>query len=196
MPAMSTAPSPELLLAAIERAETHRTQRVPGVALTTLLEHLDISRRSHQARQVRAQLDALAERGALERLHPRYGTYTWTLTRTGRRRLNKARRAGVDLTLPESPQHRKWRNARTLAEEEIDRFRSQLRDALKEARALLDAEPPTDSQTWIATSRKVQIATWRLAPATHCLYEWPEPQEDRPDTPDPHHHPGLRNILI
>lgn len=189
---MSKAPSPEMLLAAIERAETHHTQQVPGVALTTLLEHLDIPRRSHQARQIRAQLDLLTEQGALERLHPRYRTETWTLTRTGRRRLTKARRAGANLALPESPQHRKWRNARTLAEAEIDRSRRQLREALEQAQALIDAEPPTDSKTWIATSRKLHQAAMLLASGTHCLYEWREPQEDRPDNPEPY--PGLRHF--
>lgn len=189
---MSKAPSPELLLAAIERAETHRTQHVPGVALTTLLEHLNIPRRSHKARAIRAQLGLLTEQGALERLRPRGRPETWTLTRNGRRRLTKARRAGANLTLPEPPQHRKWRNARTLAEAEIDRTRRQLREALDDAQALIDAEPPTDSQTWIATSRKLQEAAMLLASATHCLYEWHEPQEDRPDNPEPY--PGLRHF--
>lgn len=190
---MSEAPSPDLLLAAIERAEIQRTQCIPGAALATLLEHLDIPRRSHLARQIRKQLDPLTEQGALD--HRRIRQFdTWILTRNGRRRLAKARRAGANLTLPASPQHRKWRNARTFAEAEIDRIRNQLRETLKEAETLLDTEPPVSSDTWIATSRKLQRAAWMVASATHCLYEWHEPQEDQPDTPDPHRPLGLREI--
>ncbi len=47
----------------------------------------------------------------------------------------------------------------------------------------LDTEPPTSSKTWIAMSRELQHAAWTVARATHCLYEWPQLQEDRPDTP-------------
>lgn len=190
---MSEAPSPALLLAAIQRAETQRTQRIPGAALATLLAHLDISRRAGQARQIRAQLDSLTERGALDRRRIRR-IDTWTLTLNGRRRLANARRAGVNLALPPSPQHRRWRNARTFAEAEIDRFRNQLREALKEAEALLDAEPPTSSETWLATGRKLQRAAWLVASAIHCLREWHEPPDDRPDTPDPHRPLALRDI--
>lgn len=104
---MSEASSPELLLVAIERAETQHTQWISGVALATLLAHLDIPRRSHQARRVRTQLNPLTEQGALARRRVRQ-IDTWTLTRTGQRRIAKARRAGIDLVLPASPQYRKW----------------------------------------------------------------------------------------
>lgn len=136
---MSEAPSPELLLAAIQRAETQHTQYIPGVAMATLVEHLDIQRRSHQARKIRKQLDSLTEQGALARSRT-LRIDTWMLTGAGRRRLAKARRAGANLALPTSPQHRKWRNAHTVAEAEIDRFRTQLQETLKEAEALLDTQ--------------------------------------------------------
>src|ERR1700686_2395557 len=63
----------------------------------------------------------------------------WTMTAKGRRRLARARRVGA-IVLPESPQHKVWREARELAGERIDRFRAELRDALGDTHALLDAE--------------------------------------------------------
>jgi hypothetical protein len=50
--------------------------------------------------------------------------------------------------LPESPRHRTWRNARTAAAQEIERFRRNLRDCLDEAARLLDADPPAHSDAW------------------------------------------------
>lgn len=126
---MSTTPIPEAtILAAIERAALHWGR--PGVPIWMILEHLGLPRRT---RRVRPQLRALTDAGALatSRVHR---TELWSLTTAGSRRL---RRAG-DVELPESPQHRKWRAARTLAEQEIGRFRSAMAELLVEAAALLD----------------------------------------------------------
>ena len=42
--------------------------------------------------------------------------------------------------LPESPQHRAWRNARTAAAQELERFRASLHERLRHAELLLDAD--------------------------------------------------------
>lgn len=57
-----------------------------------------------------------------------------------------------------------------------------------------DVRKQVTSSDWIAMSKKLQRAAWLVASAAHCLYEWHEPQEDRPDTPDPHRPLGLREI--
>src|SRR5262249_18286582 len=125
---MSTSPIPEAtILAAIERAALHR--RRPGVPIWVILEHLGLPRR---ARRVRPQIRALTNADALatSRAH---GVQQWSLTASGRRQLRDA----GDVELPESPQHQAWRAARTLAEQEIERFRSAMADVLAEATALL-----------------------------------------------------------
>jgi hypothetical protein len=49
-----------------------------------------------------------------------------------------------ELKLPESPQHRDWREARSVASGQISSFRDELRTALADTADLLVIEPPTD----------------------------------------------------
>jgi hypothetical protein len=92
----------ELVLAAIERAERHRTNDVPGVPIWAITEHLGIARRSGSARHVRSRLRALEASWSLECLRVR-SVQVWALTAAGRRRLQRAVRAGDVPPLPESP---------------------------------------------------------------------------------------------
>lgn len=167
---MSTTEIPDVtVLAAIDRAERHRGR--PGVPAWLIFEHLGIPRRS---RRVRAQLQALVQDGAIEQRRVR-GVDVWTLAPSGRRRLQGA--GPVDL--PESPQHRQWRNARTLAAQEIERFRATMRDAVTEAGALLGSTPGSDA--WFDLAERLHRAARRLGSATYCLHEWAEPDDDRAD---------------
>ena len=109
---------------------------------------------------------------------------TWELTSAGRRRLQRARRAGSVPPLPESPQHRAWRDARTAAAQEIERFRASLRDRLDEAALLLEADEPPHSDAWFELGEALQRACRRVASASHCLYEWVEPHDLRADVDD------------
>jgi hypothetical protein len=172
-------PSTQLVLAAVDRAACHREREdVPG---WEVLEHLHIPRRSRLARAVRSQLDTLQAQGLLSRsrLH---GVPTWRLTDSGRRRLRRQRRlADRGPVLPESPQHRSWRSARTAAAQEIERFRRALAEGLADAAQLLDADPPAGSDAWFELGERLQGAAWRLGSASYCLREWLEPPEDRPD---------------
>lgn len=161
---MSTTQIPDVtVLAAIDRAERHRGR--PGVPVWLVYEHLGIPRRS---RRVRAQLQALVQDGVIEQRRA-HGVDIWALVPSGRRRLQGAGR--VDL--PESPQHRAWRNARTLAAQEIERFRATMRDAVTEASALLSDTPGSDA--WFELAERLQRAARRLGSATYCLHEWMEP---------------------
>jgi hypothetical protein len=170
---MSTTKIPDVtVLAAIDRAERHRGR--PGVPVWLIFEHLGIPRRS---RRVRAQLQALVQAGAIEQRRT-HGVDVWALAPSGRRRLQGA--GQVDL--PESPQHREWRNARTLAAQEIVRFRGSLHDALAAVMAELDGTP--DSDAWFELAEGLRGAAWRLGSATYCLHEWIEPSDDRADIDD------------
>ncbi len=166
-----------LVLAAIERAALHRARDTPDVPTWAIIEHLALPRR---ARRVRGQLAALEVSGLLVRSR-RYGVPSWVLTSAGRRRLQRARRAGTVPVLPESPQHQAWRNARTLAAQEIERFRDGVRGCLDDATGLLRADPPAPSDAWFAVGERLQRHCWRLASATYCLREWAEPDDAHPD---------------
>jgi len=173
-------PSPELVLAAVERAVRHRGEERHAAPLWAILAHLATPRRSIAARALRAQLDELCKEGAL--VHSReHGVGLWALTSAGGGRLGKLRRQGAALALPESPQHADWRNANTLAGQEIERFRRRLGAGLEAATVLLACAPQADSDTWFELGERLQRSCWLLASATHCLYEWAEPDDARAD---------------
>lgn len=172
-----------LVLAAIDRGERHKPARPPGVPVWRVYDHLSIAKRSELARHVRAQLDALEAAGSIVRSRQR-GVQTWALTSTGRRRLAQARRAGKLPVLPESPQHRAWRDARTVAAQEIDRFLQSVRDGLDEAVRLLDADPTATSDAWFELGERLHRDCRRVGSATHCLHEWAEPDDARADVDD------------
>jgi ribosome-binding protein aMBF1 (putative translation factor) len=204
---MSSAPVEDvvpgvLVLAAVDRAERHRVPRLdpPGVPVWSVLEHLATPRRSRRSREVGTRLDELVAAGSLERLR-RHSVTVWTVTRAGRRRLARARRAGRLPVLPESPQHRAWRDAQERAGERIDGFRLDVLEELEHARELLDAEmavaagrvapevlgePASDA--WFEMAERLQRACRRLGSASYCLEEWQEPDDTRADVDD-HRHP-------
>jgi ribosome-binding protein aMBF1 (putative translation factor) len=187
-----------LVLAAVDRAERHRLAKVdpPGVPVWGVFGHLGVAARSRRARQVRERLDELVATGALERLR-RHGTTVWTMTKAGRRRLARARRVGRLPVLPESPQHRAWREARELAGEQIDGFRLDVLEELEHARELLDAHMAvaagrvapellgeSTSDAWFEMAERLQHACRRLGSASYCLWEWQEPEDARADVDD------------
>ena len=183
-PTPADPPSAELVLAAIDRAWRHRNnQSSPGAGLPTIKEHLGLPRDGAATLRLRPTWDALEGAGLIEQFH-RQGITLWNLTTTGRRRLTAARKK-TSLTLPESPQHRKWQVARTEAANRIEGFRKDLRLLLAQAGNLLDTEPPAGSDAWWALDKQLHQATRRVGSAIHCLFEWPEPDDATADHAPP-----------
>jgi hypothetical protein len=173
-------PTDELVLAAIERAARHQARDAPAVPGWAVLEHLDIPRRSTAARRVRERLAAMHQAGWLEHSR-RHSVPVWALSSTGRSKLRSARRAGTLAPLPESPQHRNWRAARTAAGQEIERFRADVCELLDVTATLLSAHTPPESDTWLELAEELQHACQRLASASYCLFEWAEPSDAHAD---------------
>jgi hypothetical protein len=185
-------PSPELVLAAIQRANRHRPGERAGVLRSTVKEHLGLSRDGGSTRRLLPVWDALHADGQIE-YSRRHGMDLWALTTAGMQRLRAAQRSGTPLPLPESPQHRNWGQGQRAAREHDGRLRHELRAALAETAALLDAKPRPGSDAWYAQSRRLQAACCRMGSATHCLDEWPEPDDARPDVA-PERYRGRRNF--
>lgn len=176
--------SDTLVLAAIDRAQRHNPHGYDhGVLWGSLVEHLGFAHSSATTVKLRPQVSRLKAAGLVERGKAR-GYTLWRLTSNGRQHLAQARRKREDLTLPEAPQHRQWRAARSAATERIDQIRERLRDTLSDANRLLDSAEGGDSDSWFALSGRLSTRSGRLASATYCLREWPEPDDARADRDD------------
>ena len=94
--------------------------------------------------------------------------------------------------MPESPQHRYWREARSAATARIGDVRDELRSALDGAAVLLADEDAT-SDAWYALAAARTCK--RVGSATHCLREWAEPGDNAADAPSDEHR-GRRNYRL
>jgi hypothetical protein len=171
-----------LILAALERAERHSRRDEPGVLYAMVVDHLGLKMGSATGRSMRPRFREL-EASRLMRSFKRHGSVVYTFTAKGRKRLDAARRAGEVEELPESPQHRAWREARDGSETRIGEFRAALQTLLDEAAALLvdDAAP---SESWFVRGERLQRACVWMGSATYCLREWSEPDDARADVDD------------
>jgi hypothetical protein len=175
------------ILAAIHRAEVH--DQHDHASRSDLAAHLGFVHNSWTTRRLRPHLDALRGTGRVRDVR-RYGLDLLALTAAGSRALAQAQSA-VEVVLPESPQHRRWRHSRTLAGERIDGFRQALRASMAEAGALLDAAQ-APSTAWVEFAKRLSRDCMRLGSATYCLFEWPEPDDERADMDD--EIKGRRNV--
>lgn len=167
-----------VILAAIDRAERHN--RSEGAPWSVIVEHLGFVRGPATTRALRPLVNRLIEAGAVSEGR-RHGAKKWGLTSAGRRRLTRARRAGKVPRLPESPQHRRWREKHGKAAGEIDSLRRELRDALREANSLLGSTPES-ADVWAGAGHRLADLCAKLAAAVFCLCEWAEPDDAQPDT--------------
>ncbi len=183
--------SDAVVLAAIDRAERHRGGTGEGVRMSNLAEHLGFVHGAWTTLGLRPQLDALIKAGALERVK-RQGLVRLVLTEEGRTQAARARRT---IVLPESPQHRAWRQTRKKAVERIDGLREEARRVVQDAGRLLDAEE-ADSEALFLLAVRLGEALQYLGSATYCAREWAEPDDARADADDdrpPWYRPSRRS---
>ena len=171
--------SDDMVLAAVERAERHRERKDKGVMMGDIAAHLGFVYGSWTTRRLRPQIEAFIAAGLLVRSR-RHGVLIWGLTTSGRRRVA---RVGESVVLPESPQHRVWRHARTLAAERIDGLRERVRGVLEDATGVLDADGVC-SDAWFALAERLELACGQLGSASYCLSEWAAPDDAAADVDD------------
>ncbi len=165
--------SDEMVLAAVDRAERHRRVKPKGVTLGEIAAHLGFVRSGWTTRQLRPRLDSLLVDGLLT-YSRRHSVDCWGLT-------DGARHAGRVEELPESPQHRAWRQTRALAAEHVEEFRARATRETKAAVALFSARQRVRSDEWFLLVARLEHAYRQLGAATYCLYEWEEPDDARAD---------------
>lgn len=171
------------ILAATERAECH--EQAEEVWVTVLIEHLGFKPEPDTNALLFPQLEDL-RRASLMTSTEKRGEPFWGLTDVGREKLESLYEAGEIGELPESPQHRTWRQARVKAAVRIDGLREELSDAV-DAAERVRLTPPLTSKEMLELSERLRWASWRMASATYCLTEWREPDDERPDEDE---HPG------
>jgi DNA-binding PadR family transcriptional regulator len=153
--------------------------------------HLALPHNGWTTLQLRPKLEALQAAGLIKTVR-RHSRDWWLPTNTGQQRLDALRRDDKLDELPESPQHKHWREARNAAGERITEFRGELHEILTEASSLLDAPNQTSSGTWCELGSSMQRATARLASAVYCLNEWNEPDDSHADIDDHPYGQGSR----
>lgn len=174
------------ILAAVARAQRHSDRVFPS----RVAEHLGFEHSSATTRRLRPQLEALRADGSLATERYKHSA-VWMLTARGRGRLGAARRRRALGQLPESPQHRTWRQARQTAAERLEAICGEVISALAEAEDVLGGSenPPGDSARHFEVGKRVEQGFSRLGIAIHCLREWPEPDDSRRDVdPDARQH--------
>lgn len=180
--------APELtLLAAIERAELHspRSGGRRAACRRDVVTHLGLDWHPGTARRLKAQLEGLEvdRRVRLGKKAPERSLVS--LTRRGRDRLRRARRERVPealaSALPESPQHRVWREARAAAVCQVDEFRSAATAAVQDAETVLVSPTGASAEELMRIGDRLRRELWRFASATYCREEWAEPDERERD---------------
>lgn len=179
-----------LILAALERAEYQTGSS--EVWLRVFVEHLGLEPTAPTSRRLRPDLGYLCHAGLLRHGEAK-GREHWSLTAEGREELARSRAADVVRDLPESPQHRVWREARIRAQAELPGFRQIVGAALEEARELSAGYGHGSSAECFELAERLRSALWLLGSATHCMAEWQEPKDHIADVdPDPGPAPGRR----
>jgi hypothetical protein len=178
-----------LLLAATDRAVRHQARphhgapAWPGRDVSTapaflISEHLGYSPGTTLRRRLRNGLDELTRDGLLE-ARREAGRPAWCLTEKGKKRLAHCRRRAWD-ELPESPQHRRWREAHETAAQQIEALNACASCALEAAATLLEGDTQ-DSAELAEMGDRLRDVFRRLAAASYCLFEWMEPDDMRAD---------------
>jgi hypothetical protein len=180
-------PSDPLVLAAVDRAQRHRQNPRSGdPTLSEIAAHLGMTWGSHASRRLRPIIDRLTgELGWLERSR-RVSQERWGLTEAGAEGLARAGGEGVLEELPESPQHRAWREARAHASARIDGLQNELGEQLAAVGRLLDADEAVPASEWLAAGDELPGLIGAVAIATYCLHERPEPDDATAAPAAPH----------
>jgi hypothetical protein len=66
----------------------------------------------------------------------------------------------------------------------MDDFRTLLYETLDAAEAVAEPADGPGSETWFAMGDRLGAIFWLMGSATHCLIEWPEPDDARSDRDD------------
>lgn len=169
------------VLAAVARAEVHLTRHKPY--LSDIAHHLGWRYNGAATVRMRPHLRSLTGAGLLDTKgpSPRYPRgQKWSVTDKGRRKLSSA----DPISLPESPQHRRWRQDRDVAAWALEAVRLEFEEAVAEAQALVtdDGQRSRLGESAVyGAIRKFESTLHAYALAIRMTEQWPEPSDSAPD---------------
>lgn len=175
--------SDDAVLAAVARAERIEKRRV---GVEQIAGHLGWRYNGAATVRLRPPLGRLVAAGLLESTDvPRWRIRwkEWRTTDSGRRHLD----AAEAVELPESPQHRRWRQDRDVAAWALDAVRAEAVMVVDQARDLLRDPPargPLDEGELSRLIRRFEAVMKAHALARWMCEAWPEPTDDARG-PDP-----------
>lgn len=165
------------VLAAVSRAE--RLEK-SWVTVSEIAGHLGWRYSGGATVRLRPPLERLVASGLLESTDPprrKIRSKEWSTTAAGRRHLASA----DPVRLPESPQHRRWRQDRDVAAWAMDGVRAEAREVVDRAYDLLwdrrVEDPITEEEVWRLV-RRFEAAMGDFALATRMCDGWAEPTDD------------------
>jgi hypothetical protein len=175
------------VLAALARAELHAATWKPY--LSDIAHHLGWRSSGGTARRLRQHLGRLTSEGLATTEEPpphRTHTQRWATTPAGRRRLASA----GPIDLPESPQHRRWRQDRDVAAWALGAVREDIWVVIEEVYDLLSSREevrPFHSDDFVyGLVRRFEQAFRAYGLAFRMCEQWPEPSDlaadDAPDS--------------
>jgi hypothetical protein len=169
--------SDDAVLAAVARAERVETRRV---TVSEIAEHLGWRFSGKATLRLCPPLGRLVGSGLLDSTDPpprRSRAKEWNTTVTGRRHLESA----DPVELPESPQHRRWRQDRDVTAWAMDGVRAEARRVVDQASDLLTdrrVEHPITEEEILRLTRRFEAEMKAFALATWMCDGWPEPTDD------------------
>lgn len=168
--------SDDEVLAAVARAERLEWR---WVTVREIAEHLGWRYSGGATVRLRPPLERLVASGLLESTDPprrKIRSKEWSTTTAGRRHLASA----DPVELPESPQHRRWRQDRDVAAWAMDGVRAEAREVVDQAYDLLwerrVEDPITEEEVWRLV-RRFEAVMSAFALATRMCEGWPEPTD-------------------
>lgn len=163
-------PTDREVLAALERALRNEETIDGGIWLSEVAQHLAITWHSGTARILQPIMARLSNQGLVRQ--SRRNSTLWTLTDDGRKQV-----AHASVTLPESPQRRRWRQARELAEEHRHQMLQDLIAAIIAATELINACEPVTAKDWQQCGELLTSCCDAMAHVNFALNESVDPKD-------------------
>jgi hypothetical protein len=160
----------EVLAALARTLRNEQHANAGGVWLSDVAQHLAMMWHSGTSRILKPIMDRLSDQGLV--VQSGRDLLVFTLTDAGWLRFMEA-----SVTLPESPQRRRWREARELADKHQHQMWKDVIAALTELSELINATEPVPAIAWLECGKRLKRRCEAMAHVNYALYESVDPKD-------------------